>query len=41
MFERTLDRMGKGEREENNNNRRKITLHSFRRHVKTTVSDLG
>jgi integrase len=41
MFERTLDRMGKGEREEGNYSRRKITLHSFRRFVKTTISDLG
>lgn len=41
-FGKTLDRMGKGIREESNNNRRRqITLHSFRRFVKTTVSDLG
>ncbi len=40
-FGKTLDRMGKGLREESNNNRRRqITLHSFRRFVKTTVSDL-
>ena len=41
-FGKTLDRMGKGSREEGNNGRRrKITLHSFRRFVKTTISDLG
>ncbi|MGH9988696.1 MAG: tyrosine-type recombinase/integrase, partial [Nitrososphaeraceae archaeon] len=40
-FAKTLDRMGKGEREDSNPNRRRITLHSFRRFVKTTISDLG
>ena len=41
-FERTLDSMGKGDREDGSNNRRReITLHSFRRFVKTTISDLG
>lgn len=40
-FAKTLDRMGKGEREDGNQNRRQITLHSFRRFVKTTISDLG
>ena len=35
------DRIGKGEREDSNQNRRQITLHSFRRFVKTTISDLG
>ena len=40
-FAKTLDRMGKGEREEGNEGRRQITLHSFRRFVKTTISDLG
>jgi integrase len=40
-FAKTLDRMGKGEREDANKNRRQITLHSFRRFVKTTISDLG
>jgi integrase/recombinase XerD len=41
-FGKTLDRIGKGLREESNNNRRRqITLHSFRRFVKTTISDLG
>ncbi len=40
-FAKTLDRMGKGAREDGNERRRKITLHSFRRFVKTTISDLG
>ena len=40
-FAKTLDRMGKGEREDGNERRRQITLHSFRRFVKTTISDLG
>jgi hypothetical protein len=41
-FEHTLDRVGKGSRENHNRKaRRKITLHSFRRYVKTTISDLG
>ena len=40
-FAKTLDRMGKGAREDGNNKRRKITLHSFRRYVKSTISDLG
>jgi integrase len=40
-FAKTLDRMGRGEREDNNQYRRQITLHSFRRFVKTTISDLG
>jgi integrase len=40
-FEKTLDRMGKGAREHGNKGRRKITFHSFRRFVKTTISDLG
>ena len=39
-FEKTLDRMGMGSREESNK-RRLITLHSFRRFVKSTISDLG
>ena len=39
-FAKTLDRMGK-EREDGNERRRQITLHSFRRFVKTTISDLG
>jgi hypothetical protein len=33
--------MGKGSREDANGRRRQITLHSFRRFVKTTISDLG
>jgi len=40
-FGKTLDRMGKGSREDGNERRRQITLHSFRRFVKTTISDLG
>ena len=40
-FAKILDRMGKGEREDNNERRRQITLHSFRGFVKTTISDLG
>jgi integrase len=41
-FGKTLDRIGKGIREEGDNGRRRqITLHSFRRFVKTTISDLG
>lgn len=41
LFAKTLDRIGMGSREESNENRRKITLHTFRRFVKTTISDLG
>jgi integrase len=40
-FARTLDRSGKGNREDGNQRRREITLHSFRRFVKSTISDLG
>jgi hypothetical protein len=40
IFERTLDCMGKRQREDGNERRRQITLHSFRRFVKTTISDL-
>ena len=49
-FSNTLDRIGKGAKEEFDNNthsdkryrgRRRITLHSFRRYVKSTISDLG
>ena len=41
-FGKTLDRTGRNLREESSNNRRRqITLHSFRRFVKTTISDLG
>lgn len=40
---KTLDRIGRGEREDLHgfNVSRKITLHSFRRYVKSTISDLG
>jgi hypothetical protein len=42
FFAKTLDSMGKGDREYGSNDRRReITLHSFRRFVKTTISDLG
>ena len=37
----TLNRSGKGSREDGNERRRQITPHSFRRFVKTTISDLG
>jgi hypothetical protein len=40
-FADTLDRLGKGDREGGNQRLRKITLHYFRRFVKTTISDLG
>jgi len=40
-FCKTLDRMNKGAREDGNERRRQITLHSFRRFVKSTISDLG
>ena len=33
--------MGKGNGEDGNKRRRQITLHSFRRFVKTTISNLG
>ena len=36
-----MDRCGRGNREEGNEWRREITLHSYRRFVKTTISDLG
>jgi len=41
IFAKTLDRIGMGLREDGNEIRRQITLHSFRRFVKTTISDLG
>ena len=41
LFAKTLDRIGKGEREDTNEKRRQITLDSFRRFVKSTISDLG
>jgi integrase len=40
-FSNMLDRIGMGEREDGNEIRRKITLHSFRRFTKSTISDLG
>ena len=41
-FAKTLDRIGMGSREDGGNKaRRKITLHSFRRFTKSTISDLG
>jgi hypothetical protein len=40
-FAITLDRSGKDNREDGNQRRRRITLHSFRLFVKTTISDLG
>jgi integrase len=40
-FAKTLDRIDRGTREDITNRRRKITLHSFRRFVKSTISDLG
>jgi hypothetical protein len=41
-FGKTLDRMNRGSREDGSNDRRReITLHSFRRFAKTTISDLG
>lgn len=40
-FAKTLDRIGMGTREDGNEIRREITPHSFRRFVKTTISDLG
>ena len=42
-FEKTLDRLGGkyAQYENSKKRRRKFTLHSFRRHVKSTISDLG
>ena len=40
-FAKTLDRSGKGNMEDGNERRRQITFHSFRRFVKTTISDIG
>jgi integrase len=40
-FAKTLDRISMGSREDGNETRREITLHSFRRFVKSTISDLG
>ncbi|HEX5186163.1 MAG TPA: site-specific integrase [Nitrososphaeraceae archaeon] len=41
VFAKTLDRIGMGSREDGNEIRREITLHSFRRFAKTTISNLG
>jgi integrase len=42
IFGKTLERLGRGQREESPGaQHRKITLHSFRRWVKSTISDLG
>lgn len=42
VFGKTLERLGRGQREESlGAQHRKITLHSFRRWVKSTISDLG
>ena len=41
IFAKTLDRIGMGNREDGNEIRREITLHSFRRWIKSTISDLG
>ena len=42
-FGKTLDRLGKGSKEYRGSNgkHRPVTLHSFRRAVKSTISDLG
>ncbi len=40
-FSASLDRAGLGKRDENKGRHHKITFHTFRRHVKTTISDLG
>jgi len=43
IIKKTLDRIGigMGNREDENEIMRKITLHSFRRDIKTTIADLG
>jgi integrase len=41
IFAKTLDRIGMGSREDGNEIRRQITLHSMRRFSKSTISDLG
>ena len=41
LFNKTLDRIKMGNREYGNEKRREITFHSFRRFVKSTISDLG
>jgi len=40
-FSASLDRAGYGQRDEKKGRHHKITFHSFRRFVKTTISDLG
>jgi len=40
-FSASLDRAGYGARDSNKGRHHKITFHSFRRFVKTTISDLG
>jgi hypothetical protein len=40
-FAEMLDRSGKGEREDGSQRRRQISLYSFRRFAKSTISDLG
>jgi len=39
-FATTLDRMSKCDKEDGNEQRRQITLHSFMRFVKSTISNL-
>jgi integrase len=41
IFAKTLDRIVMGSREDGNEIRRQITLHSMRRFTKSTISDLG
>jgi hypothetical protein len=41
IFAKSIDRILMGNREDGSEIRREITLHSFRRFVKTTISDLG
>ena len=41
IIKKTLDRIGMGTKVNENEIMRKITLHSFRRYLKTTISDLG
>jgi integrase len=42
IFGNTLDRMGRGQREESAGaQHRRITLHSFRRYIYSTIADLG
>jgi hypothetical protein len=39
-MDKTLDCMGKGERQDNNERHRQVTFHSYGKSVKTTISDL-